>query len=361
MRTRALIGATLTAWALLPGLALVASADEDPPLPSAEAGPPLRPPITVLRATVSATPAPTPSIVAPDATAAPRKELIVLVGGLGTHLRPEDNPFGALQQRVPSDAYDVKRFGTDVGVYDTYDSIDRNARELRDVIRAVSGDYDAVHIVTHSLGGVVADRAFALGLSSSDGVTTYVAWAAPHNGAHAAQVARAALTLSGPAREDTRDLAKSVKLHDPEVAAVRDLASVRAAAPPAGVVRLDLRMATDALVSSRDARDPDVDSRVLLPDSPRPWEWEGHGGILRSQQALDLTLATIRQKAVPADDRGMVLRAASEVISDHISERVDRMSDIAVKGLCVLVLVGGVGALLRRTLRRGLPWPPLFA
>ena len=361
MRLRALIGATLTAWALLPALALVASADEDPPLPSAEAGPPLRPPLTVLRATVSAAPAPTPSIAAPHAPAAPRKELIVLVGGLGTHLRPGDNPFGALQQRVPSDAYDVKRFGTDFGEYDTYDSIDRNALELRDRIRSVSGDYDAVHIVTHSLGGVVADRAFALGLSSSDGVTTYVAWAAPHNGAHAAQVARAALTLSGPAREDTREIFTSLKLHDPEAAGVRDLASIRAAAPPAGVVRLDLRMATDVLVSSHDARDPGVDSRVLLPDSPLPWEWEGHGGILHSDQAMDLTLATIKQKAVPADDRGVVLRAASEAISEHVSERVDRLSDIAFKGLCVVVLLGGVGALMRRTLRRGLPWPPLFA
>jgi hypothetical protein len=355
MRVRALIGATFLGGALLPALALVALADEDPPLRPPDAGPPLRPPITVLRPTVTAPPAPTPS-VAPGGDAGPRRELIVLVGGLGTHMRPDENPFEHLQERVPNGAYDVMRFGTDFGVYNTYDSIDENALHLRDSIRSVSGGYDAVHIVTHSLGGNVADRAFALGLSASDGVTTYVAWSAPHDGAHAAGIARAALTLSGPARADARDIAVFANLHDPESAAVRDLARLRAVAPPSGVVRLDLRLATDELVSSRDSRDPGVESRVLLPASPR--EWEGHGGILQSDEALDLTLATIRQKAVPTDDRGVVLRVASEVMSERISERVDALSDIVFTGLCVVVLIGGFGALVRRTLSPRLPWPP---
>jgi hypothetical protein len=360
MRVRALIGATLLAWATLPALAFVASADEDPPLPLLDAGPPLRPPSTVLRTVVTPPPAPTPSMVAPGAVATPKRELIVLVGGLGTHMRPDENPFKDFQDRVPSGTYDVVRFGTDFGDYNTYESIDANALHLRDGIRAVSGDYDAVHIVTHSLGGNVADRAFALGLSSTDGVTTYVAWSAPHNGSHDAHVAQVALTLSGPARNDTREGAKSVGLHDPETAAVRDLASIRAIPPPPGVVRLDLRLATDVLVSASDARDPGVDSRVLLPDSPWPWEWEGHDGILHNDQALDLTLATIKQKAVPADDRGIVLRTASQVVSDGISERVDLVSDIAAMGLCVVLLLGGYRALLRRTVSRRMPWPPLF-
>ncbi len=357
MQVRALIGAMLVAWAALPALALVASADEGPPVPPVDAGPPLRPPTTVLRVAVTASPAPTPSMVAPVTVASPRRELIVLVGGLGTHKRPDENPFKDLQARVPNETYDVLRFGTDFGVYNTYDSIDENALHLRDSIRSVSGGYDSVHIVTHSLGGNVADRAFALGLSASDGVTTYVAWSAPHDGAHAARVAQAALTLSGPAREDTREVAASMNIHDPETAAVRDLARIRAVAPPPGVVRLDLRLATDELVSSSDARDPGVDSRVLLPVWPR--EWEGHGGILQNDQALDLTLATIKQKAVPVDDRGIVLRAASQVISDRTSGLVDGLSDVGLALLTGVILLGGYRALLRRTLSRWLPWPPI--
>jgi len=348
----------LLAWAALPALALVASADEGPPLPPVDAGPPLRPPITVLRTTVTAPAAPTPSVVAPGAVAPPKRELIVLVGGLGTDKKPGDNPFKELQSRIPSDTYEVKRFGTDFGVYGTYDPIDENAIHLRDGIRSLSAGYDSVHIVTHSLGGNVADRAFELGLSSSDGVTTYVAWSAPHDGAHAAGIAREALTLSGPARADTRAVTVWADLHDPESAAVRDLARIRAVAPPPGVVRLDLRLATDELVSARDARDPGVDSRVLLPISLR--DWEGHGGILENDQALDLTLATIKQKAVPVDDRGVLLRAATQVVSDGTSGLVTGLADIAFDGLCAVILLGGFGALWRRTLSRRIPWPPFI-
>jgi len=347
----------LAAAAVFPALALVASADEGPPLPPVDAGPPLRPPSTVLRAAVTAPPAPTPSVVASGTIAGPKKELIVLVGGLGTDKRPGDNPFKDLQERIPNDTYDVKRFGTDFGVYNTYDSIDENAEHLRDGIRSLSAGYDSVHIVTHSLGGNVADRAFVLGLSSGDGVTTYVAWSAPHDGAHAAGIAREALTLSGPARADTRAVTVWADLHDPESAAVRDLARIRAVAPPPGVVRLDLRLATDELVSSNDARDPGVDSRVLLPTSLR--DWEGHGGILQNDQALDLTLATIKQKAVPVDDRGVLLRAATQVVSDGTSGLVSGLADVAFEGLCVVILFGGFGALWRRTLSRRWPWPPI--
>jgi hypothetical protein len=345
----------LLAYAALPALALVASADEGPPLPPVDAGPPLRPPSTVLRAAVTAPPAPTASVIVSATVAGAKKELIVLVGGLGTDKRPGDNPFKDLQARIPSDTYDVKRFGTDFGVYGTYDPIDENAIHLRDGIRSLSAGYDSVHIVTHSLGGNVADRAFALGLSSDDGVTTYVAWSAPHDGAHAAGIARTALTLSGPARADTRDVAVWADLHDPESAAVRDLARIRAVAPPPGVVRLDLRLATDELVSSKDARDPGVDSRVLLPTTLR--DWEGHGGILENDQALDLTLSTIRQKAVPVDDRGVLLRVASQVVSDGTSGLVEELADIAFEGLCVVILLGGVGALIRRTFSRRMLWP----
>lgn len=344
MRTRALIGATFLGWALLPALALVASADEDPPLRPVDAGPPLRPPLTVLRAVDKA---PTLSVFS---TGAPKKQLIVLVGGYAS--RSDDQTFDAFRARVAQErGYDVVRFGQDLGSYDTFGAVGANAERLRDSIRSVSGGYDGVHIVTHSMGGVVADRAFALGLSTGDGVSSYVAWAAPHDGAHAAQALQTTLALSGPARDDTRAFTAAY-FRDPDSAAVRDLARAHASGPPAGVVRLDLRFATDVLVSSADARDVGVASRVLLPGSLD--ELEGHGGILQSEAAFDLTLATIRSKAVPPDERGQVLRSAT----DAVSQAVDRHAQVVLGGVCALLLVGGMGGLLRRTLRRALPWPP---
>jgi len=346
MRVRALIGATLVGWALLPALALVASADEDPPLRAVDAGPPLRPPLTVLRAVERA---PRTFAISADAS---KKELIVLVGGYAS--RSNDETFDKFRERLAEESgYHVVRFGQDLGAYDTFGEVDANAQRLRDSIRAVSTSYDRVHIVTHSMGGVVADRAFALGLSASDGVTTYVAWAAPHDGAGAAQALQTTLTISGPARDDARAFTKAYFSRDPDTAAVRDLARADPSGPQPGVVRLDLRLATDALVSSADARDPGVASRVLLPTTLG--ELEGHGGILQSEQAFDLTLATIRSRAVPPDERGRLLLAASETVA----QKVDGYAQLVLGGVCSVVLIGGIGGLFRRALRRTLAWPPI--
>jgi len=354
MRIRVLIGAMLLAWAALPALALVASADEGPPLPSPDAGPHLRPPLTVLR--VSETPPPHAIVTSRTPEGAPpTRELIVLVGGYASGDQPP--AFDRFKTVAAKGGYDVLEFGRDFGVYDTYGPVCENAARLRDAVRTNSAGYGAVHVVTHSMGGVVADCAFALGLSSSDGVTTYVAWASPHDGSHVARMVEGALTLSGPARRDTRDFAARLPVPRPDTAAMRDMARLRATAPPPGVTRLDLRLATDALVSSSDARDPGVDSRVLLPRWP--WDWEGHGGILENEEALQLTLATIEQKVVPPDDRGMVLRTASKAVSEWISKQIGDASDKVFIGLCALVLLGGLGALVRRTLTRRMPWPPL--
>ncbi len=215
MRIRALIGATFVAWAALPALALVASADGGPPLPPVDAGPPLRPPLTVLRA---AERAPSASGIA---THAPQKELIVLVGGYASG--SDDHVFDAFRARVAeAGGYDVVRFGQDLGAYDTFGAVDANAVQLRDSVRTASTGYGGVHIVTHSMGGVVADRAFELGLSAADGVTTYVAWAAPHDGAHAAQALQTTLNVSGPVRDDTRAFT-AAHFRDPDSAAVHDL------------------------------------------------------------------------------------------------------------------------------------------
>jgi hypothetical protein len=299
----------------------------------------------VLRAVESAAPAPAS---APDAK---RKELIVLVGGYASGEDP--HTFDAFRARIAQEGgYDVVRFGQDLGSYDTFGAVDANAAQLRDSIRSVSTSYDTVHIVTHSMGGVVADRAFALGLSASDGIATYVAWAAPHDGAHAAQALQGTLAVSGVARDDTRSFTATY-FRDPDTSAVRDMARLRASGPPPGVARLDLRLATDALVSAADARDPGVASRVLLPGSIG--ELEGHGGILNSDEALDLTMATIRTKAVPVDDRSVAIRAASGVVSNSF----DYHAGLALAGVCGLCLLGGFGGLLRRSLRRTIVWPPL--
>src|SRR5215210_795049 len=105
MRMRALIGATLVAWSFLPAVALVASADEGPRPQLVVAGPLLRPPLTVLRAAERA----------PSATVtieAPKKQLIVLIGGYGSDSR--DGTFDALTKRIEQDSgYEVVRFGRD--------------------------------------------------------------------------------------------------------------------------------------------------------------------------------------------------------------------------------------------------------
>ena len=342
MRGRALVGATFVAWVALSVFALAASADEGPPLPRRDAGPPLRPPLTVLRAAERAAPV--------TSSAAPKRELIVLVGGYGSDA--DDHIFDAFRARVAGLGYDVVRFGTDLGTYDTLGAVDDNAARLRDSVRSVSTDYGGVHLVTHSMGGVVADRAFALGLTASDGVTTHVAWAAPHSGSHAAQLMQTTLVLSGPARDETRAFTTAL-FRDPDSPAVRDLARAQAPPPPTGVARLDLRLATDALVSSSDARDPGVPSRVLVPATLE--ELEGHGGILRSREALELTIATIRTRAVPPDERGVALRGAANTMS----RITDEHARLVIGGVCAICLIGGIGGLMRRALRRGLPWPPL--
>jgi hypothetical protein len=342
MRARALIGATFVASVALPALALVASADGGPPLPPGDAGPPLRPPLTVLRAA--------DRVAASTHTGAPKRELIVLVGGYASDVN--DTVFDAFRARAAAEGYDVVRFGDDLGTYDTLGAVDENAARLRDSVRSVSTDYDGVHLVTHSMGGVVADRAFALGLSAGDGVTTHVAWAAPHHGSHAAAAIQTTLDLSGPARDDIRAFTASL-FRDPDTPAVRDLARVQAPPPPVGVARLDLRMATDALVTRSDAHDPGVASRVLLPASLD--ELEGHGGILRSNEALELTMATIRSRAVPRDERGLALRTAS----DAVAQSIEHHANLVIGGICVVCFIGGVGGLVRRFWRRGLAWPPL--
>src|SRR5207245_4012724 len=103
------------------------------------------------------------------------------------------------------DRYEVGCFGDDPAFpYDTYGPVDDSAKTLIAQIRAQPGRYSSVDIIAHSMGGVVTDRAFADGLSSSDGVAVSVAMASPHSGSKYARVSTVALPLVSPVADITR-------------------------------------------------------------------------------------------------------------------------------------------------------------
>jgi hypothetical protein len=307
---------------------LVASADEGSPTPSGRVDPRIRPPSGVLR-----------HVDAPTATpvsgrASGGKELVVLVGGYQSCACPDDGTFDPLRARLATvPDVDVVRFGADPRFpYDTFGAIEPSAINLRDQIRSVSDRYTAVHIVTHSMGGVVADRAFSNGLSRDDGVVTYVSWSAPHDGSDAARGLALARLVNGAGDGVVREGLLWLRMES-DSPAVRDLARARAVAPPAGVVRLDLREATDVLVTARDARDPGVPTRVLTGAA------EGHGGILSDPQALDLTMRTIETRRIPPDQRSRALQAAAAAESE-------RVGDVVLVAICVFALTACLAGLL---------------
>ncbi|HZP97850.1 MAG TPA: hypothetical protein VFC31_16150 [Candidatus Limnocylindria bacterium] len=280
-----------------PAHALVAYADDGPsPAPS------VRPPAGVLhhvqadRDVVAPRPAPTHG---------PRNEVVVLVGGYQSCSC--DNTFAALESELTAAGFDYKRFGQDPDFpYDTYGPIGPSAANLRDEIHELSIKYPAVHIVTHSMGGVVADQAFAQGLTGAS-VATYISWSAPHNGSATARAIGAVSPIAN-AISGRRDYTRRVLLHmgwESDSDAARDTAVARPVAPPAGVVRVDIREATDAVVPARDATDPGVYSLVF--DDAR----EGHGGALTDPRVLRATIQTIETRAVPPDDRSPQLKKAA--------------------------------------------------
>ena len=334
MRALPLLSAVLAlTLPFLPAAALIASADEGSPVAPAPASPRVRPPLGVLRHVDA------PTILAPVSTAVPTRasrELVVLVGGYQSCACPDDGTFDALRTRLIAGGFDVVRFGTDRRFrYDTYGPIEPSAVNLRDEIRSLSGRYTAIHLVAHSMGGVVADRAFANGLGRSDGVVSYVSWSAPHSGSDAARAMALTRAMSGLGSDPLREslLWLQIEAHSD---AVRDLALTRAVAPPAGVVRLDLREASDVLVTERDAHDPGVTSRVLT------GAIEGHGGILTDPQAIDQTVRTIAERRVPPDGRSRVLAFAAAQASRRIGGAVLTL-------ICVIAFAACVASLIART------------
>jgi PGAP1-like protein len=331
MRSRALL--VLAAFALpFVTTAPIALADEgSPPVPT-ETSPRVRPPVGVLRHVDAAR-----TRVAPAARDGERAELVVLVGGYQSCACPDDGTFDALRTRLAiAGGFTVVRFGADPRFpYDSFGPIDSSAANLRDEIRALAGDYSSVHIVTHSMGGVVADRAFAQGLSRADGVVTYVSWSSPHDGSDAARAVEFVHAVTHADKTPLRESLLWLNM-EPDSPAVRDLARARAPAPPVGVVRLDIREAADVLVTGRDARDPGVDSRVLTGRA------EGHGGILDDPEALDLTLATIAARRVPAETRSRALQLAA-------AESSRQIGGVVLLALCVLTCAACVAGFLGRS------------
>jgi pimeloyl-ACP methyl ester carboxylesterase len=284
--------------------ALVAAGDDG----SSHAFPTSRPTRTILRATEISKAAPS------------EKEVVVLVAGIGS--AATDGVFAAIGAAFAADPrYDVVRFGSDPAhPYDTHGSIEKNADQLTAAIRELAKTHSRVDIVAHSMGGAVVDAAFRRGLSAGDNVATYVALASPHDGSTEARIGRPFLTIADVfgARTELRAITAGVA-QDIGSAAAQDLAVIHAGPPPIGVTRLDVRMATDLIVTAPDAWTPAVTSRTLLPSSAG--SVEGHGGVTTDPRAIGLITATVATGSVPPlDERGAIVDLAARVVSTVLAQ-----------------------------------------
>ncbi|MHB8632272.1 MAG: esterase/lipase family protein [Candidatus Limnocylindria bacterium] len=335
----------LRAWCAVTTLALsvagpgaLVAAGDDGPSPPFPTGRPTR---TVLRPTeLSELPPPGLS----------EKEVVILVSGIGSDA--PDGTFDPLVAALRLDPrYEIHRFGGDrAHPYDTLGSIDANADELIAEIRTLAKTHPKIDIVAHSMGGAVVDAAFRRGLSSSDKVATYIALASPHDGSTEARIGQPFLALGGllGARTELRAITAGVA-QDIGSRAARDLAAIHAGPPPRGVTRLDVRMATDAIVTGSDAWTPNVTSRTLLPTTLG--SLEGHGGITTDPQAIALITSTVATGRPPASDwRGVALELAARTVSTLIDRHVALL--YCALGLFVLGCAFGLSIYRRR---RGLP------
>ena len=340
MSVQTLLRASLLALALLPAWgALPADADDGRP-PSGGAGHPPSPlpipksqlgPSAIQTAPVPVV-APEPFLNAPQWSHAPaRKELVIFVGGYGSTREENDGVCADIRTWFDPDRYEIACFGDDPAFpYDTYGPIDNGARTLIAQIRSQPSKYSSIDIIAHSMGGVVADRAFADGLSSQDGVAVSIAIASPHSGSKFARVGNAALPLVTPAADIIRAEALMVGSSDPKSAAARDLASMRPIRAPRAVTRLDVALANDVLVSTDDSRDPGIEERLYLPEvriefGARPKvdlsQLEGHGGSLANRELRSVVVETIRTHRVPPDHRSPVTLLLAPLLTP-ISQKV---------------------------------------
>lgn len=278
--------APLLALALIAGpFAVVASAEPG-------CGGVGRPTCTILR------PLPGPS--REQTTVGWGQDCIVIVGGFGSPTDGSDAGFFsmALGDLAWSIDHRLIRFGVDQGDYETTGAISRSGAELRRVIRSISPDCDAIHLLAHSMGGVVVDRALAKTEPAALGVATYVAMASPHNGATLARVVTAVVEHEPLLGMGITALSSAL---DRPVAsdAVRDLATTRAARRIPRLEHVRVRMKNDLFVHAADHRDRRVDVREF---DPATWdEKEGHGDIVRNERVQTLVRQTVRTGRVPPE------------------------------------------------------------
>lgn len=330
-----LLRAICVAAALLPAAgAFPAAGDDGPPrLDSAT----VRPSRTTLR------PVELPELAPPAARPQSDREVVILVAGIGS--RSSDGTWDTLIGRLRADPrYEIRRFGADPEhPYDTVGSLADNADALTAEVRELAMRYRGVHLVAHSMGGAVVDTALARGLSANDGLQSYIALAAPHDGSTVARYAQVVDRAAGDAEPEARAIGSLVQGRDIAGPAIADLARLHAGPRPAGIARLDLRMASDVTVIARDAAAPGVDARVLLPRGSDEW-LDGHGAITRDPRTLDLVTATIARRAAPPDLRGAEIAEAA---------RTSRIADAVVPwvlAIAAVCLLAGCWALRRRRL-----------
>jgi len=330
-----LLRAICVAVALLPAAgAFPAAGDDGPPHVDSAA---VRPSRTTLR------PLDLPELAPKVAPGRSGREVVLLVAGIGSS--SSDRTWDALIGRLRADPrYEVRRFGADPEhPYDTVGRLSDNADALTAEVRELATRYGTVHLIAHSMGGAVVDTALARGLSASDGVRTYIALAAPHDGSTAARYAQVVAQMAGDARPEARAIASIVQGRDIAGPATEDLARLRLGATAAGIARLDLRMASDVAVIERDAAVPGVDARVLLPRGAGEW-LDGHGAITSDPRALDLVTTTVARRAAPSDMRGVEIAQAA---------RTSRIADAVMPwalGLAAVCLIAACWALRRRRL-----------
>ncbi len=271
-----------------------------------------RPACTVIRPLAPTEPGPA-ALGAPDC--------VVQIGGLGSTADSTARAFDGLT---------VDGTETSVLDYDALGRIAAAAEALRAHVARIRDGCAAIHLVAHSMGGVVADRAFSKGLSSADRVVTYIPLASPHNGSSLARH----LCGVGEVDPDYADLLRQVSVlldvPDPTAAAICDLARVQPPRPPRGVETSRLRLVTDPLVLRRDHVAAYFDVRELLPLEAA--EVEGHGGILQSAQSREIVLRSIEQRAIPGDERAADQRLMAEVAS-HTAESAASVAHDAVAGI----------------------------
>lgn len=291
---------------------------------------PGRPACTILRPFRQPGPVPTRPAIGSS-------ECVVLVGGLGSPTDRDDRFFAPVLGELDADPrFQQYRFGVDAGSFDTYRAISRNGEQLRSVIHHLSTECQAIHVLSHSMGGAVADRAFSMGDLANDGVVSYVALAAPHNGATGARAARPAVEADALFAAGLSATTRAVAIPDPTTDAVRDLSRLRAPRPVRDVEAVRLRLVTDEFVLRRDNADRRVDVRDYLPTTT--WQLEGHGQVVHNETVQQVVRTTIATHRVPAEDRSSTALRDAELASIVIDQALAGLEDRARIGLLAAAL-----------------------